>query len=409
MSDPRQRPSILIPPDREGEGFHLAQFWEHETALRFRGSESLPLDWKFAYQYNPEKKKIIYNENHLKKLHHAATELNDYDNPYATLMIRGPKDLGPQLQATTVMLRVLGPTDDGTTPPTFHGTAFYVAPTMLQTARHNIQPMENVSAARLQFRTTHNTSDSNSISAGFKATPIRPADDSVNLPQAEGVEDKDPVDCSGLKYQNDFTFLKSNRTVGQVLVPGMPADGYVVAAGFPGAPKEEDAVAAAADIVDELRHQDVDQYIKAVVGRVTKLSRLFHEDVLNISPGAVVQQGLRIATHDCTTLPGFSGGPVILIASPGVFIGHHIAGTNLPAAGQNLFLCSTHPAYVAEYVKHVLPELFEALKTNAGLLTSIQQRHFSAWLKATCGAPDMDLLSCIKSILEDRTDGGRGG
>ncbi|KAI8823128.1 uncharacterized protein EV422DRAFT_523492 [Fimicolochytrium jonesii] len=366
MSEPRQRPSILIPPDREGEGFHLAQFWEHETALRFQGSEStLPLDWKFAYQYNPEKKKITYNENHLKKWHHAATELNDYDNP-------GPKDLGPQLQATTVMLRVLGPTDDGTTnPPTFHGTAFYVAPTMLQTARHNIQPMEN-------------------------ATPIRPADDLVDLPphlhhmlpQAEGVEDKDPVDSSGLN---------------------MLADAYVVTAGFPGAPKEEDAVAAATDIVGELRCQDVDQYIKAVMGMVTKLSRLFREDVLNVSPGAVVQQGLRIATHDCTTLPGFSGGPVILIALPGVFIGQHIAGTNVPAAGQNLFLCATHPAYVAEYVKHVLPELFEALETNAGLLMSIQQRHFSDWLKATCGAPDMDLLSCIKSILEESTDGGRGG
>ncbi|KAI8908289.1 hypothetical protein DFJ77DRAFT_513701 [Powellomyces hirtus] len=402
-------PTILIPDEDEGGGFHLAQFFEQETALRFRRND-VPSGWKFAYQYNPEKKRITYSEKHLQKAHDAAVRQNDYDNPYASLMVRGPKDLGPILQATTIMLRVMGPSEDeASTSPTYHGTAFYVSPTIVQTARHNIQPMGNVSATRLKFRTSHNTSDSDSIAQGFKAFPIEPADDSSNLPQhlkhmieGQGTHDIDPVDRSICKFQDDFAFLRSNRSCAKVLVPGIlqASDTFVVIAGYPGAPKNADAVAAASSTLANLRH-DVDLYSEELTSMVTKLGRLFREDVLNISPGAVVQSGNRISTHDCTTLPGFSGGPVIPIAAPGVFYGHHIAGTNASDAGQNLFLASTHPSYVAHYREQILPDLRQALTANSDLLTGVQEKCLLEWLQTTCDvtASERDLRRAIDVVL----------
>ncbi|KAJ3012483.1 hypothetical protein HKX48_006262 [Thoreauomyces humboldtii] len=404
-------PTILIPAEDEGGGFHLAQFYEQETALRFRGS-SVPLGWKFAYQYNPEKRKLTYSAKYLEKVHNDAIKVNDYDNPYGALMVRGPKDMGPFLQATTVLLRVTGPSEDeAATPPSFHGTAFYVSPSILQTARHNIQPMENVSAARLQFRTSHNTSDSNALVRGFKASPIEAADDSANLPEhlrhmlpAEGSEDEDPVDHSACKYQSDFAFLSSSRACLKVLVPGVPSSptAFIVAAGYPGAPRAKDALAAASSKLSTLRH-DVDLYANELTTMTAKLGRLFREDVLNVSPGSIVTPGQRISTHDCTTLPGYSGGPLIPIATPGVFIGHHIAGSLAVDADQNLFLAATHPAYVTHYRTHVLPSLLKALGEDPDLLTQPQKRCFLEWLEITCGVAGPDLVTAMTAACFDRS------
>lgn len=124
---------------------------------------------------------------------------------------------------------------------------------------------------------------------------------------------------------------------------------------------------------------------------------------MNVSPGSIIKHNERISTHDCTTFAGYSGGPVVSIESPGVFIGHHIAGSNAPTPTENLYLSATHPEYVRDYIKHVLPGLLEEVKTKSIVLSEIQQNHLLKWLNRNFDVPKTDLLAAMEKALSNHT------
>lgn len=56
---------------------------------------------KFAFQYNPDTKRLSYNQHSLSKVNAAAIALNDGLNPYASLVFRAAEDLTTTLQGST--------------------------------------------------------------------------------------------------------------------------------------------------------------------------------------------------------------------------------------------------------------------------------------------------------------------
>ncbi|KAJ3148865.1 hypothetical protein HDU89_004446 [Geranomyces variabilis] len=357
---------------------------EQETALRFPSGLSEDLDYKFAYQWSPEHAKLTFHQQ-LRAAHTAAIELNYFKNPYASLYAQDPRALGQTLQATALMLRAYNSRDVGSAHPSSQGTAFFVSPTLLQSGRHLVRLTENVASSRVQFRTSSNSSDPNYTPPACHAKPIE-------LPARTSHEiDVNPVDYQTIKYQKDYTFLASDAKCNQVLVPGLCEAGtHVVAVGYPVSPDDQDTmVAGTARFL--LNTMDRHEFAKEVVEHVINLKRLFRENAMNLSPGSVVYHDERIATHDCATLSGFSGGPIVLPKDPGVFIGHHIT--------QNLFLNSTHPSYVSDYIRTVLPSLQDGLQANPILLTLVQRRHLFRWLQHTRKVSATNLDAAIVEVL----------
>jgi len=55
---------------------------------------------------------------------------------------------------------------------------------------------------------------------------------------------------------------------------------------------------------------------------MSRVEKIFQPNVLNVSPGSITKADERVCLYDCTTIGGFSGGPVLPIMSPGVYVGH---------------------------------------------------------------------------------------
>ncbi|KAJ3178637.1 hypothetical protein HDU87_003460 [Geranomyces variabilis] len=387
------RASILLPPDTENGAPSFATFHQRETVLRFQGENGHP--WKFAFQFNPDTKKLSYNQHTLSKIYAAAIATDDGRNPYASLVFRAGDEVTNSLQGSTVCLSVMARTSETEAgielPSAFHGTAFYVAPNLLQTARHNIKPVGPIPAARLEFRTRSNISDLNHLARGFNATPLEPADDSAIVPAGlchmgseTGSEDRDPIDETPCETQNDFTFLTSSKIGAKILVPGVLRDvnSHILAVGYPGTPDHTEAIAAANKLVLAEHRRDPDMYARHLSQLVLTMTSLFRANVMNISPGSVVRSKHRMSAHDCTTFRGYSGGPIVPIDTAGVFFGQHVGGSTAvePEPTANVYLANTHPVYVESYIKNVLPVLRDELAKNEQLLTAVQQDHLLCWL-----------------------------
>jgi len=218
------------------------------------------------------------------------------------------------------------------------GTAFYVSPTILCTARHNLFVKSDSVRAKgdLLFTTKCNFLNSKPD----KIVVQLDYDEAIRKKVDDDLADKDPFKGGGMSRLIDFVFLRSSVESKHYLLPQANLPPYVTTLGYPGETKHTPETTRFGFPIYEAFH-----------------GQFYHK---HASPGGIISSNGRVLAHSCSTNPGVSGGPVV---DPTTcrFVGVHTIGP--VSMEHNLAYSVQHPVFKKLYRALVYPELSDEDKS----------------------------------------------
>jgi len=224
------------------------------------------------------------------------------------------------------------------------GTGFYVSPTVICTAAHNVydQGSRDLIPGQREFTTAIDDSNPTIIQSPdyFHLDEVDSARGSyydVNIDPITG--NNPPVNC-------DFLFLTVTQPSQHYLIPTMEDVKNIVTIGYPVPTVIDDARAS---IMHLNFYNDV----------LTKGFAYAFVHQKHVSPGQVLQKNTNIIAHSSSTFKGSSGSPLVDL-STGHFVGIHTEGPL--GAAHNLAYSVQHPVFRQLYRTVVAPTLPDAAK-----------------------------------------------
>jgi len=213
------------------------------------------------------------------------------------------------------------------------GTAFYVSPTILCSARHNLfapKTSKTVTGPR-KFST-----DCNAVNPAINTVVQLQDLDAIPDEAIRGkfwdkIIDIDPLDTSNQVYPSDFVFLRAPIASAHYLLPQTQLPNYVAVIGYP------------SDIPPGLFKQVMTAF-NSELG--TK----------NACPASILRNDNRILAHNASTVKGVSGGPLVDV-NTGHFVGIHTTGSSEGDYTHNVAVSVLHPVFKLMYKELVLPTL----------------------------------------------------
>jgi len=221
------------------------------------------------------------------------------------------------------------------------GSAFFVSPTVLVTARHNVYVVDTNTKHEGPFTFTFNENPLGSV-LPIQKILLEEIDPNETLREAaiaadpnKGADMDPRIPGTAIKRMIDFVFLRSPQLSNTFLLPqtqvGLPLPVTVV--GYP-----------APSTMEEVR------VFAPLLGAFGAL--FVHK---HAAPGNLLANG-RVVAHTCSTLKGCSGGPVLNPAN-GHFIAVHTSGADNQTHDHNLGFSADHPVFKILYKKIVFNTL----------------------------------------------------
>jgi len=323
------------------------------------------VEYSIQFFFSSNKHTIAPKQGGLKPLYHSVGAFaTGSPEENALNLLRNHEDLISNYAEKSVALIVLEiKKKTGVETKIGRGTGFYVAPQVIATAFHvferRVQSFDPICSLDYQLPELPHIGDQPRVNSILISDATHTSMESHDKEcQQDDADPSSAVARIRLATQNDFNF--AHIDFGSIAVPVdtpyfIPFDGDV----HPTTPIAVMGYVGSAPSRLTLEKRAKSYYTRNDISP-KQLESVFYQEFnkRHVSVGCVTsvdEAFKRVFAHNCSTLTGQSGSPIILLEHPGTFCGIQIEAWT--SKNYNLAVSVHNPNFVIQYALHVVPKL----------------------------------------------------